>query len=495
MGHAADEFEDALASARREARGAFGDDRVILERYVETPRHIEVQVFGDQQGDVVHLFERDCSSQRRYQKVIEEAPAPGLTETQRDALTAAAVQAARAVDYQGAGTVEFIVDGTDASQFFFMEMNTRLQVEHPVTEMVTGLDLVEWQLRVAAGEPLPLAQDDIHLSGHAFEARLYAEDPARNFLPGSGRLERLVFPAGSDTLRIETGVREGDVISVHYDPMIAKLVSHGHDRDAALATLENALQHTAAIGPSSNVGFLQRLAALPRFRRAEMHTAYLDRHLDEVLADRQEAGPLTALAGALAARAREPHADEGLVDPWDRLDGWRIGGTPAPRNFAVNVADQAIELTVHGHGDHVEVGTGDHRRAVEISARDGHEVMARVDGEPIRATVFRSGRSWQLAVPGDRVSLTFQPRFAERGAAAVSEHDVVAPMPGKVIELRVTEGDRVEEGQKLIVMEAMKMELTLRAPHAGVVADLPHAVGEFVEADTLLAHIEPEGDE
>ncbi|MDX1381473.1 MAG: biotin carboxylase N-terminal domain-containing protein, partial [Xanthomonadales bacterium] len=497
---AADDFAEALAATRREAKGAFGDQRMILERYLARPRHVEVQVLADAHGNTLHLYERDCSTQRRYQKVLEEAPAPRLPGELRERMLAAAVEAARAVDYRNAGTVEFIVETDDAgtpADFYFMEMNTRLQVEHPVTEMITGLDLVELQLRVAAGEPLPFGQEDVTVRGHAFEARLYAENPARGFLPGSGRLERLAFPGGLDGVRVDTGVREGDTITVHYDPMIAKLIVHAADRDAALARLREALRDTAAIGPASNVGFLQRLAAHPKTRTADIHTAYLDRHLDEVLADDASAADLLpALAGLLldqehAARrsaAGDPHS------PWATLDGWR-GTTAAPRVIELEHEGGETRFEVRGANGDYRVRTSDETRGdqawrMRARLRPEGQLELETGGQLREYRLHRAGRRIQAAHLHGRVSAEWLPRWRGSGAAAGGEHDLRAPMPGKVIALKCKVGDEVTEGQALVVMEAMKMELTLRAPHDGTVAELPHAEGEFVEGDTLLVHFE-----
>jgi 3-methylcrotonyl-CoA carboxylase alpha subunit len=346
------EFAENLASCQREAKNAFGRDRVLLERYIATPRHIEIQVFGDRHGNVIHLHERECSAQRRYQKVLEESPSPFLTPQLRQRMGEAAVLAARAIDYVNAGTVEFIV-GADGD-FYFMEINTRLQVEHPVTEMVTGFDLVEWQLRVAAGEPLPRRQEQITQRGHAIEVRLYAEDPEKNFLPGSGRLERLLLPTASDSVRIDAGVEAGDSVTVFYDPMIAKLIVHAADRPSALAAMSQALARCDIVGPASNIDFLEQLLAHPRVVEGTIDTGYLDRHLDEVL-QRPTAPPLAAIAAAVAARlqgeadqARQQaarSADPG--SPWALADGWRVGHASA-RPLWLEWRGTRIELQVLG---------------------------------------------------------------------------------------------------------------------------------------------------
>jgi 3-methylcrotonyl-CoA carboxylase alpha subunit len=489
----AGEFISALESAQREASSAFGDARVILERYVQTPRHIEFQVFGDTHGNIIHLGERECSAQRRYQKVLEETPSPFLTPERRAAMAQAAVAAARAVDYVGAGTVEFIV-GPDGD-FYFMEMNTRLQVEHPVTEMVTGLDLVEWQLRVAAGEPLPLRQDDIVHRGHSIELRLYAEDPAKNFMPSSGRLERLRLPAADAHVRIDAGVVEGDTVSIFYDPMIAKLIVHDVDRPAALRRLREALAACDIAGPATNIDFLEALVRHPAVTGATIDTGYLDRHLDEFTATGQALPDLAILAAALAelrtaervaaahARKTDPHS------PWDVPDAWRHG-SPAARSVAFEHAGQRIDIEASGGGGCYRIAQGERRWQVERAHFDGEWLQFRDGAGAHRLRVRGSGGDWLVFVDGRRHRLHELAPFAWTPSDTGPVQQVIAPMPGRIVALRARAGDAVQAEDELLVMEAMKMELTLRAPRDGVIAEIRATEGEFVDADTVLVRFE-----
>ncbi len=465
-----DNFAEALAAARREAKAAFGDDRVLVEKYVEKPRHIEVQVFGDNHGNVVHLFERDCSAQRRHQKVIEEAPAPGMTAEMRAAMTEAARKAAKAINYSGAGTIEFIVDASEGlrpERFWFMEMNTRLQVEHPVTEMVTGLDLVEWQLRVAAGERLPKSQDEIQLSGHAVEARLYAEDAARGFLPATGTLHRLRFPAATTALRVETGVREGDAISPWYDPMIAKLVVHATDRPAALAAMSEALAATQVAGSTVNTAFLDALVADPDFAAGNVDTGLIERKQQELTALPSPSPRTIALATLTAAGARVPASS----DPWETLAGY-AHFHPLPRQVRLTYGGQDIhsEITVLG-GGRFEVAVGPERMIV---APDDH-ATAVWSGH---VTVFEGAVAHDFGVP--------DPEAAAEEAGADS---LRAPMPGLIKLVRVAAGARVSKGQALLVLEAMKMEHTIAAPLDGVIAEIA-AEGTQVTDGAVLVRFE-----
>ena len=488
---APDEFARALDGARREAKAAFGDDRMLVERYLESPRHIEVQVFGDGHGNIVHLFERDCSIQRRHQKIIEEAPAPGLDRARREFIGEAAVAAARAAGYVGAGTVEFIAatqPGRDA--FYFMEMNTRLQVEHPVTEMVTGLDLVEWQLRVAAGERLPLRQDQISLAGHAIEARLYAENPARDFLPATGTLRGLHLPVG-DGIRIETGVRQGDAVTPFYDAMIAKIIVCGDDREAARARLVRALVDSAVLGVATNLGFLARAVADPEFAAGRVDTGFIERRRAALLAP----AAVPDLALAAAALCRLP-ARAGMAqgpDPWSRAEGWRLNLAAAPQSFVFrcNGDDYAVAASRAPGGwrlafaERVCRGSGellpDGRLAVDL---DGVRRRVRVLADGAVLAVFAEGQSW-----------TFEQidSLAPPAGADVTAGRLTAPMPGRVVQLLVAAGDRVRQGQPMMVVEAMKMEHTIAAPRDGTVASVHYAPGDLVEEGAeLIALAEPD---
>jgi len=484
-------FADALKGARREASGAFGDERMILERYLETPRHIEAQVFADTHGNTVHLFERDCSSQRRHQKIIEEAPAPNLDPALRARLLAAAVRAAETVDYRGAGTVEFLVDG---SEFFFLEMNTRLQVEHPVTEMITGLDLVEWQLRVAAGEPLPLIQDEIHCRGHAMEARIYAEDPERDFVPSSGRIHHLAFPADQG-IRVDTGVEQGDEVSMHYDPMIAKLIVHDHDRTTCRARLNLALAATHVAGPTTNLGFLQQLAASEVFADGRLDTGLLDRDLHSIL-DSSGDLPEAVLAAAACYWLDEQMlgaAQIGTAGPWAIADGWRIGGR-APRSLDIECAGVRTEIdaVADPDGGHA-LSLGDRTIKAQLTELADHHYSLRLDSEHRHLHVFAGeGLHLDICLPGQRWRLARHTRFETVTGSGGGSGKVIAPMPGKVLEVRVALDDAVIEGQTIAVMEAMKMELAIKAPTDGRVSQIAVGADDVIEADTLLIEISPD---
>ncbi len=485
------EFDAALASCRREAKSAFGDDRVLIERYLERPRHIEVQVFGDSHGNCVHLFERDCSVQRRHQKVLEEAPAPGMTAELRHEMGEAAVAAARAIKYQGAGTVEFIAE--QDGRFYFMEMNTRLQVEHPVTEMITGLDLVEWQLRVAAGEPLPRAQDEIAIRGHAIEARLYAEDPARDFLPATGRLAHLAFPAASDSVRIDTGVERGATISPHYDPMIAKLIVWGEDRGAALARLRAALAACEVAGVATNVEFLGRLAASGAFARAELDTGLIERCRDELLPPRAPAPPEALAAVALAELqleqdgARERARTSGDPrSPWNEVDGWRMN-EDSHHDFVFTEGEAQYPVTVRFLAAGQRAVIAGHEYALEGERLAENKLLVRLDGRAFKVRALREAQDWHLFSDGGyrRFALRDELHGLDVDAGGGS---LAAPMPGKIIAVMVKPGQKVEKGAPLVILEAMKMEHTIAAPADGVVKEVHYASGEQVlEGAELIA--------
>jgi 3-methylcrotonyl-CoA carboxylase alpha subunit len=495
------EFLANLESCQREATGAFGRDRVLLERYIESPRHVEIQVFADAHGNTIHLNERECSAQRRYQKVFEESPSPFLSPELRAEMGAAAVRVARAIDYVNAGTVEFIVAPGDASsgpEFFFMEINTRLQVEHPVTEMVSGLDLVEWQLRVAAGETLPLAQGDIRQHGHAIEVRLYAEDPDAGFLPASGRLDTLRLPPASAQVRIDSGVVEGDTVTIFYDPMIAKLIVHDHDRNAALARLRDALAQCRIEGPKSNIEFLERLVRHPAIVEGRIDTGYLDRHLDEFIADGGATADGTLLLGAATAQLLHEEGKQQAraqvsgdpTSPWAFADGWRLGHA-GKRSLAFLYRGSEIALTAHGADGAYAIDAPAGSRTVQGARLADGWLEARFDGVAHRLRVDRDAAAL-VVHDGDR-RLRLQPVAAYRHAGMSgqeAEHRIRAPMPGRVVVVRTKQGDSVQAGQEVLVLEAMKMELALKAPRDGVVAEVRAGAGDFVEADTVLVVLE-----
>ncbi|CAN0027716.1 unnamed protein product [Phaeothamnion confervicola] len=493
-----EDLAEALEGAQREAQSSFGDPRVLVERYLDRPRHIEVQVFCDSHGNGVYLFERDCSLQRRHQKVIEEAPAPGMTAARRKTMGEAAVRAAAAVGYVGAGTVEFIAD--QAGDFFFMEMNTRLQVEHPVTEAITGLDLVEWQLRVASGEKLPLGQADLRIAGHAFEARIYAEDPARDFLPATGQLHRLIFPAPENGIRIDAGVREGDSVTIHYDPMIAKLIAHGPDRAAALRKLADALDQVRVVGVANNVAFLARVARHKAFAAGEIDTGFIQRHREALLpAPAPADGTTLALAalGVLRTRAAEARAAARLTgdpnSPWSRSDGWRLNGDS---HDTLVFADGTAQVSVTAHFRKSGYVLDLPGRTLAVTGELGADgrLSADLAGRRLRARLVRRGSEWTVFQGAEARTLVLVDRLAAADAAAGADAKLVAPMPGKIVAVHVKAGDSVVRGQKLVVLEAMKMEHTILAPADGVVERVRFQPGEQTsEGEELVVFAAKEG--
>ncbi|MDP9413077.1 MAG: acetyl/propionyl/methylcrotonyl-CoA carboxylase subunit alpha [Pseudomonadota bacterium] len=455
--NASAEFSDMLASCKREAAASFGDDRVLIEKYIQRPRHIEVQVFGDGHGNVVHLFERDCSLQRRHQKVIEEAPAPGMNEETRAAVCGAAVKAAQAVDYVGAGTIEFIADASEglrADRIWFMEMNTRLQVEHPVTEEITGQDLVEWQLRVASGEPLPMAQEDLSIGGWAVEARLYAEDPSHEFLPSTGRLDHFVL--GRD-IRIDTGVEESDRISPYYDPMIAKLIATGRDREEAMDRLVDVLSQVEVWPVRTNAAFLARAAADLEFRAGHVDTGFIPAKIDSLVPDPAPPEGVWNLA-AHAMLASDFGGQAQPADPWRVLQGFRANAEPE------------LRLALRHAGE---------TRTIELSSAEELEGVATAHGETM--LVFAEGQAFAFTLPG---------AGGGAGGGGGSDGSLLSPMPGRVISVDVREGDEVAKGQKLVTLEAMKMEHSLTAPFDGIASEVNATLGEQVTEGTLLVRVE-----
>ena len=503
----ADDFAAALASCKREASNSFGDDKVLVEKYVTRPRHIEIQVFADQQGHAVHLFERDCSVQRRHQKVLEEAPAPGLSASRRQAMGAAAVAAARAVGYVGAGTVEFIVDcsaggdSADSGDFYFMEMNTRLQVEHPVTEMITGLDLVEWQLRVAAGQALPLSQEQLHIDGHAIEARIYAENPEKGFLPSIGQLQYLRTPsavefavhaqaAGSNkaAVRIDSGVREGDAISPFYDPMIAKLIVWGPDRQAALANLDAALAQYHIVGLATNIAFLQRLINGQAFASADLDTGLIARHHAALFPPAQPASPAILALAASALLAPPPTSS---ADPWAQMSGWRMNGR-LRRQLPLSDQTGTTQLYVDYLGERCWIlQTGDQTAQLRLDQQVQSAYTITLGDQQFKGHVVRLGEDLHVFHQGSHHLLHWDDPLAHAGQSEAEGGRLTAPMPGKIVALLVQSGQEVKQGTALLIMEAMKMEHTITAPADGVIDALLYQVGDQVAEGTQLLGFTP----
>ncbi|WP_259779328.1 acetyl/propionyl/methylcrotonyl-CoA carboxylase subunit alpha [Aestuariispira ectoiniformans] len=489
------DFAASLESCRREARNSFGDDHVLLERFVTRPRHIEMQIFADSHGNAVHLFERDCSVQRRHQKVLEEAPAPGMSEDLRKQMGDAAVAAAKAIGYEGAGTVEFIVETDEDSvpgAFFFMEMNTRLQVEHPVTEMVTDQDLVEWQLRVAAGEVLPLLQDQINCSGHAIEARLYAEDPDNDFLPAIGTLHHLHLP--EDKARIDSGVRSGDEVSMHYDPMIAKIIVHGRDRNEALRRMESALQASQIAGVTTNRDFLAAVVRHPAFANAQLNTGFIANYEVDLLPER-EAVPSQTLALAVVALLQDREAAKSVNpsdpwSPWNCTDNWRLNDS-SHTTFHFDDAGVERQFAATIVNGSVSVSEGGESHGFENICRSGAEISAVVDGRRVDAVVHQAHAAVTI-VDGMTYRVNELDPMRSAGEEEGGSGRLTAPMPGKVTAVHVAAGDTVTEGQALLILEAMKMEHTIVAPIDGIVASVRYAVGDQVAEGQDLVTFEEE---
>ena len=495
-----EDFESALASCKREAISSFGDDKVLVEKYLIRPRHIEIQVFADSHGDCVYLHERDCSVQRRHQKVLEEAPAPGMPLDRRAAMGEAAVNAARAVGYVGAGTVEFIAN-QDGS-FYFMEMNTRLQVEHPVTEMITGTDLVEWQLRVAFGEPLPKKQHELAIHGHAIEARVYAENPEKGFLPSIGTLRHMDVPRavefelGTDgmnpaAVRVDSGVREGDAISPFYDPMIAKLIVWGADRTQALARLSQALGEFRIVGLATNIAFLKRLVEGEAFSNADLDTGLIERH-GATLFPAPTAAPLGVLAlAALALVEAGQAANES--DPWSRPNGWRMNGDyrrvlSFNDDYSTNQEGGAYRVGLTYRHAGWEIDLGGERQRVELVKRDGAELSLRLGETALHGCVQRDGDLFHVFTGGRHYTLAYNDPMAHAGEVEAAGGRLTAPMPGKVVAVLVQSGKDVKKGEPLVIMEAMKMEHTIAAPSDGLVEEVLYGVGDQVaDGAPLLA--------
>ncbi len=485
----AQEFYEALAGAQREAKSSFGNEKVLIEKYLVHPRHVEIQVFADQKGNAVYLFERDCSVQRRHQKVLEEAPAPGLSQATREKMGKAAVAAAQAIDYVGAGTVEFLLDAKE--NFYFMEMNTRLQVEHPVTEMITGLDLVEWQIRVAEGNKLPLAQKDLRINGHAFEARLYAEDPSKDFLPGAGQIQFLRYPMESDCVRVDTGVREapfgeGDVISIYYDPMIAKIISWGKDRDTALRNMQDALDKTYIAGPKTNINFLRTLTKNKDFAAGKVNTHFIADHHDALLPEKSAPAPETLALAALGLLAER--GEQMSDDPWADLSAWRIGGNDSD-TFTFRSGEKDYPVTVSYQDSKVTLPDGTALRVAYTLSSFDMGLAVQIGGKRYDdAVVCKHGLHLDVMYEGRHEELTWlDPLHAGEGNEETTGK-LTAPMPGKVVAVRVKTGAKVTKGQALVIVEAMKMEHTITAPVDGIVEAIHAIVGDQVsEKHELIA--------
>lgn len=491
---ASQDFLASLASCKREAASSFGGDHVLLERYILNPRHIEIQVFADTHGNVVSLFERDCSVQRRHQKVLEEAPAPGMTPERRAAMSKAATDAARSVGYTNAGTVEFIAD--QQGNFFFMEMNTRLQVEHPVTELITGLDLVEWQLRVAAGEPLPLTQDQLGINGHAIEARIYAEDPTHNFLPSTGKLTHLRTPAPTTdhqppTIRIDTGVAQGDEITAFYDPMIAKLIVWNSTREAALAQMQQALANFQVVGVKTNIAFLQRLVTSPSFAQANLDTALIEREATWLNAETTTDEINDCILAALAHLLGDQRTSLDSHSPWNQHDGWRANST-----YLRDLRFTQHNTRCNVQAEYLPGGFRLHAGSQTISAEgtlcaDG-TLQAVLNGTRTQATVINAAGTLHVFHAGHHTEFKWLDPLTTTKADDAQQSNLLSPMPGRVTAVLVQPGDQVEKGTPLMTLEAMKMEYTIHAPANGRVQSVLFEVGDQAPESTQLLTFEPD---
>lgn len=483
-------FKDALEAAKREAQSAFGNDHVLIEKYLTKPRHVEIQVFGDRAGNVIYLAERDCSLQRRHQKVVEEAPAPGLSDDLRREMGEAAVNAAKAIKYEGAGTVEFLLD--EDGSFYFMEMNTRLQVEHPVTEEVTGVDLVEWQIAIAGGEDLPMTQDDVIISGHAVEVRLYAEDPQNNFLPAAGKIGYLRYPDLDENIRIESAVYEsplgnGETVSIHYDPMIAKIVTYGETRDQAVEYMAAALADTRITGLKTNLTFLQNAIMHPAFQAAQLSTNFIDQHLDDLVPTPSTPDALTV---SLAAIGIMHHMLEGApvqsgapVSPWDDTTGWRQNGI-APHHIYMSIQDQEFsrDVLVHKAGHFSVMDEDGTPQFFEVrAARDDLSYDVLIDGQWSNVSIVVDGSRVDVMYDGLHTVFTWHDPLADFELAADAAGKLSAPMPGKIVAVKVNVGDQVKKGAPLVILEAMKMEHTITAPADGEVSAVNANPGDQVD--------------
>jgi 3-methylcrotonyl-CoA carboxylase alpha subunit len=485
------ELADAVLSAKREAKAAFGDDRVLIEKFVENPRHIEVQVIGDSHGNLLSLFERECTLQRRHQKVIEEAPSPTLEAAQREAVCAAARKAAAAVDYVGAGTIEFVSDGKDV---FFIEMNTRLQVEHPVTELITGIDLVEWQLRVACGEKLPLTQEQIRLTGHAIEARVYAENPRKNFMPSVGRIRTWHMPEPGNGLRIDAGYRQGDTVSPHYDAMLAKVIAWAPTRHAAIDRLNRALEESDVRGVVTNIAFLSALVTHSEVLANRIDTGFIERELKQLTASASAPHDLelgAAVAAILREEAKAAQAEG--PSPW-RAAGWMpVGRRQREFTFRHGQGNELRVSLIYGKGAAVLIA-GDRHMAFAAAPGAAGDIDLTLHGIKSRVVAIMEGHELYLRTRNGRFDLHWVDPFGGDDEEQVGEDKIVAPLPGTVVALLAREGDRIEKGAPILTLEVMKMEQTLRAPFAGILKVLKCKVGDIVGEGVELAEIEPAGE-
>jgi len=485
----AQDFIQALATCRRESSAAFANDRLLIEKYLIQPRHIEVQVFGDRQGNVVHLFERDCSLQRRHQKVVEEAPAPNISEDFRSAICSAAVRAAQAIDYYSAGTVEFIVQGDD---FYFMEMNTRLQVEHPVTEMITGQDLVEWQLRIAYGEALPLAQNDISINGHAFEARLYAEDPAKDFMPQTGLIHHFSYPNQDQYMRVDTGIEAGDSVSIHYDPMVAKLATWGEDRVKAMQNMTELLRRTYMSGLPSNQEFVANVFDHDIFINAVIDTGFIARYEQDLIPETYARAAETEIAFAALFYLLGLGCQSSAANPWNAHDNWRIGNSTIQRSLSLVNKGSMIALLATCNGESLNIeGVG----KIELLSYRDDVLKALINGVESSAVVLPYNQG--ITIFFNRRVVDLGLFTLELGGDTIDANGgrIVAPMPGAIVQVVVEVGTYVDKGQPLLVMDSMKVETTIAANFDGTVKEIYIGPGDQVQEGTLLAEIEPIGAE
>ncbi len=490
------DFDEALQAAKREALSSFGDDSMLVEKFLEEPRHVEVQVFCDTLGNGVYLFERDCSVQRRHQKILEEAPAPGLSDEIRQKMGEAALKAASAVQYVGAGTIEFLLNKN--GDFYFMEMNTRLQVEHPVTELITGQDLVEWQIIVANGEALPCSQSELQITGHAIEARIYAEDPGNEFLPAAGKLTWLEQPAESNYVRVDTGVVEGDEVGVFYDPMIAKLIVWDHDRKRALQRLERALRAYRIVGVKTNIDFLRRVTLHPAFVSEALSTDFIARNQETLFqADSQNIDTLAVIAGLYLTLSRQvqPAANTDRTSPWHLLDYWRMNA-PARHTEVLTIGDKDYEVQIEqSSSDHYLISLGDTAFSV-TGTLSGNELVINIDGHRQKALVLRQEHSQAITIFSDLETATFVPKIDDIGEASELTNGLgfKAPMNGTVVEILVKTGETVAAGDILVIMEAMKMEHAIKAPTDGVVSEIFYTQGDLVDGGVDLLTFEAKGE-